>query len=469
VNPPTPAKAHGQRRDARFAEASPVRGLLARQGLTLPRQVATTAHLCALYPFALEAGLGVRGVFGGTDRLTGGGGFFFDLFEACQQGIVQGPNMVVSGAGAHGKSAIIKAYVHRSSILATAGRRRFVAVIDPKGEWVPLAQRLGWAALRLRPGGPMRVNPLDAGPAAHRLSDGDLLARRGSVAAALLAVALGVGELSPSQQRLVTAAVRRLTTGAGTRGPGPTLVGLRDVLAGPDAALADELDTTIDELVERRRPLLDAAAMMIEHDLRGMCDGPTTVELDWDRTPGLVLDLSALLSHRKALRLVLAAAAGWLTGVMYGQPDRHKLNIIDEGWAALDDLAVVRFLQDQWRLGRQWGCGNILITHAIADLRSQADDGSAAGKIAEGLLNTTSVRVFLHQNPEHVASLLADMGLTGAEAELLDRLPPFTALWKVGAHTAFVDHVIGEHEWAFCDTDAAMRGASAPVRPEPDS
>jgi type IV secretory pathway VirB4 component len=462
VSQPTPAGADTQRRNATPAETSPVRGLLARQGLALPRHVTTTAHLCALYPFALEVGLGVRGVFAGTDRLTGGGGFFFDLFEAYQQGIVQGPNMVVSGAGAHGKSAIVKAYAHRSSILATGGRRRFVAVIDPKGEWIPLARRLGWAALRLRPGGGMRVNPLDAGPAARSLSGDDLLARRASVASALLGVALGAGELSPSQQRLVSAAVRRLTAGAGGRRPGPTLVDLRDVLAGPDAALADELDTTIEELLDRRRPLLDAAAMMIEHDLRGMCDGPTTVDLDWDRTPGLVLDLSALLSHRKAIRLVLTAAAGWLTGVMYGQPDRHKLNIIDEGWAALDDLAIVRFLQDQWRLGRQWGCGNILITHAIADLRSQADDGTAAGKIAEGLLNTTSVRVFLHQNPEHVASLLADMGLTGTEAELLDRLPPFTALWKVGAHTAFVDHVIGEHEWAFCDTDTAMRGTPEP-------
>jgi hypothetical protein len=95
----------------------------------------------------------------------------------------------------------------------------------------------------------------------------------------------------------------------------------------------------------------------------------------------------------------------------------------------------VRYLQDQWRLGRQWGCGNVLITHAIADLRAQSDDGAATGKIAQGLLNTTSVGVFLHQNPEQVAWLLPDMGLTTTEAGLLDRLPPFAALWKIGAHS----------------------------------
>jgi hypothetical protein len=112
------------------------------------------------------------------------------------------------------------------------------------------------------------------------------------------------------------------------------------------------------------------------------------------------------------------------------------------------------------RLGRQWGCGNILITHALADLHSQANDGTAQNKIAEGLLNTTSVRVFPHQNPERVTGLLADMGLTATEAGLLDRLPPFHALWKIGPHTAYVEHVIGPTDWAYCDTDTAMRGVT---------
>jgi hypothetical protein len=264
-----------------------------------------------LYPFAVEAGLGVQGVFLGRNRLTGGGGFFFDLFEAYDAGLVQGPNMVISGAGAHGKSAITKTYAYRSAILATAGKSRFTAVIDPKGEWVPLATALGWAALRLRPGGRLRVNPLDPGPAAGRLSEPDVLAHRTAVAATLLAVALGVPELTASQQRLVAAAIARLTESARRRMLDPTLPDLRDLLAHPTATLAEDLDTTPDELTERRRPLLDAAAMLVDHELRGICDGPTTVDLDWDRTPGLVLDLSALLSHRKALRLVLTAAAGW--------------------------------------------------------------------------------------------------------------------------------------------------------------
>ncbi|WP_322778571.1 ATP-binding protein [Frankia sp. Cas4] len=422
--------------------------------LALPRHTATTAHLCAVYPFTIEAGLGSRGVFLGHNRLAGGG-FFFDLHEAYDAGLIQGPNMVVSGAGAHGKSALIKAYLHRAAARTPAGGRpRFTAVIDPKGEWTALADRLGWAALRLRPGGGIRVNPLDAGPGQHPAADSPTqTTRRAAVTGALLAVALGQGELSVSQQRLVTAAVRR----AAARTPTPTLLDIRAVLAHPDPTLAADLDTTPGELLDRRRPLLDACVTLVDHDLRGICDGPTSIGLAWDTTPGLVLDLSALLTNRRALKLVLTAAAGWLQAVMYGQPDRHKLTVIDEGWIALDDLAIVRFLQDQWRLGRQWGAANILITHAIADLRGQVHADRAEASIAAGLLNTTSVRVFLHQNPEQIGRLLTDMGLTSTEAALLDGFPPFTALWQVGGHTALVDHVIAADEWAFADTDTAMR------------
>jgi len=134
--------------------------------------------------------------------------------------------------------------------------------------------------------------------------------------------------------------------------------------------------------------------------------------------------------------------------------DRHKLNIIDEGWSALEDLAVVRYLQDQWRLGRQWGVANILITHALADLHSQTDDGTAQTKITEGLLNTTSVRVFLHQNPN--TSWPAQRHGTQPVPGQPPRPPrPLPSPLADRRHTALIDHVISDREWTFADTDTA--------------
>jgi type IV secretory pathway VirB4 component len=431
----------------RPGERSPAGALLARQGFALPRQVGTTAHLQALYPFSLESGLGHRGVYIGRNRLTGGEGFFFDLFEAYDAGHVQGPNALVIGAGAYGKSALMKSYVFRSTMLRTSGRDRFVSVIDPKGEWVALARALDWQVLQALPGRAIGFNPLESpgADAAH------LLTHRAGVTSALLAVSLGSPELDPGQRRLVSAVHAQLQGGSAT------LADVRAVLAEPPVALAAALDTTPDELLERRRGLLDAAAILLDHDLPGLGGSQTTTRGPLSSGSGLVLDLSALLSNRRALRLMMTAAAGWLAGLMYSRPDLHKLNIIDEGWAALDDIAVVRLLQDQWRVGRQWGCANILITHALADLHSQADDGSTLTKIADGLLNTTSVRIYLHQNPEQLGDLAISTGLTSTATELLGRLNPFESIWQIGRHTAFVDHVMSPYEWTLCDTDTAMR------------
>ncbi|MBL7487416.1 ATP-binding protein [Frankia sp. AgB1.9] len=490
--------------------------------MTLPWQIATTAHLCALSPLPIATGSGTAGPLLGADRLAGGP-FHFDLIDAYEAGLIQGPNMLISGAGAHGKSALAKAYLHRTTALtALTGRPRWTAVIDPKGEWTALGQRLGYAVLRLQPGGTVRVNPLDtapghlspprqrattisaspappsgagsskttgadhdppaAGSTSMRASartrsstanpagiggQGDIdgvAARRAAVLETLLAVALDHPALDPSQQRLLVETARRISTRPGATPSGPTAPTLHDVrhlLAQPDHALAEDLDTTLDELLDRRRPLLDATVTLLEHDLRGIADGPTSRGLAWHTAPGLILDLSALLTQPRTLKLVLTAATGWLAAVMYGQRATHKVTIVDEAWIALDDPAIARHLENQWRLGRQFGQVNILITHAIADLRTRTGS-SGASATAEGLLNTTSVRVFLHQNPEHVGSLFANMGLTRRQTDLLDQLPPFTALWQIGPHTALVDHTMTPDEWTFADTDAAMINSPVP-------
>src|ERR1700681_1329169 len=82
--------------------------------LRVPRHRGTTAHLCSAYPFLAEAGLGHRGVYLGTNLLTGGGGFAFDPFEAYQAGLVTNPNLLVAGEPGTGKSSFVKTYLARA-------------------------------------------------------------------------------------------------------------------------------------------------------------------------------------------------------------------------------------------------------------------------------------------------------------------------------------------------------------------
>ena len=89
--------------------------------------------------------------------------FCYDPFCLYDTETLLSPCMLVSGNKGYGKSAFVKAYLHRQSM---AGK--WLAILDPKGEYLDLADRDGLSVLGLCPGGPVRLNPLDAGPALCR-------------------------------------------------------------------------------------------------------------------------------------------------------------------------------------------------------------------------------------------------------------------------------------------------------------
>ena len=111
-------------------------------------------------PVHRGGGLGRRGVVIGDDLL--GGSFVFDPFELYAAGVVSNPNMVVFGQIGRGKSAFVKTFLWRQAVF---GRRAWV--VDPKGEYGDLADAWGVRPVALRPGGAIRLNPLDPGPDAE--------------------------------------------------------------------------------------------------------------------------------------------------------------------------------------------------------------------------------------------------------------------------------------------------------------
>jgi hypothetical protein len=111
----------------------------------------------------------------------------------------------------------------------------------------------------------------------------------------------------------------------------------------------------------------------------------------------------------------------------------------------------------------------MIIIHALSELRAQFDDGTATVKQTEALLNTTSVKVYLHQNPDQAADLLSRFGLTTAEAARLAAMPAHQALWKIGEYTALADHITHGPEIDFCDTNKVMRGLAGGGRRGPES
>jgi len=423
-----------------------------RPALRLPRHRGTTAHVCSVYPFSVAAGLGHRGVYIGTDLLTGGGGFCWDPFEAYDQHLTTNPNTWVLGEPGNGKSALIKTLLYRMAGIWGDDRTRFLAICDPKGEYRSLADALGLPVVQLAPGGATRLNPLDPGPA----TDADDLERRVlhqvAMVNALVATILA-RPLDPLEDAVTFAAVDHLARTV----TAPTLADVARLLTNPATAVADRVNRLPGQLARDAETIVYALDKLLTRSLRGMFDGPSTLRVDWNG-PGVVLDLSAVHHDPDALPLVMVAATAWLQALMANGARRQRVQVLDEAWCLLGTRHTASYLQACWKLGRTYGVANIAIAHRASDLAAQADDGTATAKIAAGLLADTATKIVLRQAPDQLAAAGDLVGLTPAERAVVGHLVRGRALWKVGAHTGVVHHhMAGGREARLCDTDQFMR------------
>jgi hypothetical protein len=420
----------------------------------VPAHQVTTRNLGAAYPFIAEAGLGRRGVVIGDDLL--GGSFVFDPFELYAAGVISNPNMVVFGQIGRGKSAFVKTFLWRQAVF---GRRAWV--VDPKGEYGDLADAWGVRPVALRPGGAIRLNPLDPGPDA----DGDAELRpdatgrrRMELLSSLASACLG-RSLAPRERAALGAALAEATRANAI----PTVPVVVEALLTPTADAASSLRTEQRDLLEDGRDVALELRRLVHGDLCGMFDGPTTPGLDLS-APLVVLDLSALYSS-PALGILMACATAWLqaalartaagNGPSLSGRGRFFL-VVDEAWAILSNLGVARWLQSSWKLSRAFGVSNVAVLHRVSDLRSVGASDSEQVALAQGLLSDSETRVIYAQSPGELEAAAELLSLSATEADLLPQLRRGIALWKVGQRSFLVQHRLSATERSIVDTDAAM-------------
>ncbi len=243
------------------------------------------------------------------------------------------------------------------------------------------------------------------------------------------------------------------------RGPTPTLVDVARLLADPTPEMAERARAEPAELARSVDAARFALGKLLDRDLRGMFDGPTTTSVGWSGR-GVVIDLSAVHQDPEALTLVMVAATAWLQALLAapeGAEVPRRYQVLEECWALLGSERTAKYLQSCYKLSRAYGVSNIAVAHRISDLRAQSDDGSSAAKVAMGLLGDTDIRVVFRQSTDQVAEATALLDLTSTEAGLLPRLARGRALWRVGpTHTSVVQHVIASTERCFTDTDARL-------------
>lgn len=411
-----------------------------------PRQTphrVTTAHLGAAYPFVAEGALGGRGVYVGRD-LLGGGAFCFDAWELYAQGQISGPNMAVFGQIGRGKSAFVKSFVFRQLVF---GRRAWM--VDPKGENGALCRALGVEPIRLRPGGDVRLNPLDPGPGGR--SPEEVFREQLEMLQAVLGAALR-RDLLPPERTACDLALRQARADRRV----PTLPDVVHCLLHPTAEIAATVATDPAGLARDGRHVALELRRLCEGELGGMFDGPTAGSFDLG-APVVSLDLSAVYNSRsEALGILMGCATAWLQRELRRKDGAKRILVVDEAWFILRELTIARWLQASWKLAREFGVQGILVAHRASDLLAAGAAHSEQVQLARGLLSDSETRVVYGQPPGELEEARELFQLTRTEADLVGRLRRGVALWKVGRRSFLVEHLLSPDERALVDTDTQM-------------
>ncbi len=412
--------------------------------MRLPTHEATTAQLGAVYPLVASRPLPSGGVLVGRDLL--GGSFVHDPFELYGAGALTNPNMIVLGQIGRGKSALVKSYLYRQ---AAFGRR--IVVLDPKGEYGPLAAALGTVPIALRPGGRVRLNPLEV--RTTRAGCDDAARRRLALCSAIAASALG-RPLVPVEHTAVEIALDAASAG----GAQPTLPAVVEALLFPLADAARRVGSDAAELRSASRDLALELRRLVHGELRGMFDGPTSPGLALGGA-AVVLDLAAVY-HSPALGVLVACATASVLAAVEADTTARTVLVVDEAWAVLANLGVARFLQSSWKLARARGIANLAVVHRVSDLAAVGDADSAATRLAQGLIADSETVVCYAQPASELPGLAAALGLSDEEVRIVAALRRGVALWRVGGRSYLVEHRLAPGESHLVDTDARLVGAS---------
>jgi hypothetical protein len=401
----------------------------------------STGQAQAVYLPTAAPGLGDSGVIIGREVYSGKG-YVYDPFQLYGQQL-PAPHWLVLGESGNGKSALEKTYVLRQLRF----RDRQVVVLDAQGEdgvgeWNLIANALGITPIRLDPmaalEGGIVLNPLD--PA---------IATTGQLALLRTIVEVAMGRGLEERAGFALKAAHAHVHGTVTNRQ-PVLTDIVDTLRNPNLASVESLGVSLEDV---RAWGLDVALVLdrlVDGDLRGMFDGPTTAGIDLD-APLIIFDLSHIDRNSIAMPILMAIVGVWLEHTWI-RPDRKKrIFLVEEAWHIINSPFVAQLFQRLLKFGRRLGLSFVAVIHHLSDVV----DGAAA-KEASAILKMASTRTIYMQKADEARATGGVLGLPRWAVEIIPTLSPGIAVWDVNGNVQVVKHIITDYERPLVYTDRAM-------------
>jgi type IV secretory pathway VirB4 component len=401
----------------------------------------STGQAQAVYLPTAAPGLGDSGVIIGREVYSGKG-YVYDPFQLYGQQL-PAPHWLVLGESGNGKSALEKTYVLRQLRF----RDRQVVVLDAQGEdgvgeWNLIARALGITPIRLDPmaalDGGVKLNPLD--PA---------ITQTGQLALLRTIIEVAMGRALEERAGFALKAAHAHIT-ATVRERQPVLGDIIDALRSPNTDSIDALGVSLEEIQTWGLDVALVLDRLVDGDLRGMFDGPTTTGIDLD-APLIVFDLSHIDRNSIAMPILMAIVGVWLEHTWI-RPDRRKrIFLVEEAWHIINSPFVAQLFQRLLKFGRRLGLSFIAVVHHLSDVV----DGAAA-KEASAILKMASTRTIYMQKADEARATGRVLGLPRWAVEIIPTLSPGIAVWDVNGNVQVVKHIITELERPLVYTDRAM-------------
>jgi type IV secretory pathway VirB4 component len=360
-----------------------------------------------------------EGICLGRNLITGAP-VFFDPHAGPP--VLTNPHVGVFATAGAGKTFLVNVLCGRSAVFG-----RPTVFIDPEGGYNRLVSALGGTVVRISPGRPVGVNPLEL-EEDEREKRVPIEAKVMDVKWLVSAMVEREGEkLTLEEQVLLEQAVREEYASRGITEDPKSLWDRSVVVSGEAVSFEPRKKEmpTLSDLARRLEVLAPRVATLMKPMLKGgtlgIFDCRTEVELT---KPLVVFDVSDL-DERFLRPLAMQVLLGWVwEKFVKRDPKVKKQVVVDEAWMFLRQRDTADFLEEMARRARKRGCALIVVSQSFREFAE-----SAQGRAV--LANTDSV-VLMQQAPAELDQVAEFFRLPQGQKDFLRQAQVGQALLRAG-------------------------------------
>ncbi len=342
------------------------------------------------------------------------GGFYYGINQINKSLIIynrlkgQNYNGLVLGASGSGKSFSAKREMTNAIINTNAE----VYIIDPDGEYAPMAKAFNGSVIKIEPGNGVYINPFDLDIDTSNDEENSPLVMKTDFICGMLETMLGgSARLLPSQKSIVDRCVKIIYH--------PYIQHLQELPPDPktgrkrtiDRDTCPTMQSLFEALLQQPQQEAQELALVMETYTTGAFDTfahRTNVDLD-NRL--IIYDISKIGTNLMELALKVCMNDCWNKMMENKRQNKWTWFYIDEFHLLLSNASTSNFLKSVWKRARKWQGVPTGITQNVEDLLQSQD--------ARAIINNSSFVYMLNQSAMDRSMLAELLNLTENDVEFI--------------------------------------------------